>query len=26
MKNPTWQPTDSGKQYIETIKEHSKFF
>lgn len=21
MKNPTWRPTDSGKQFIETIKE-----
>lgn len=23
MKNPTWAPTDSGKQFIKTIKEHT---
>lgn len=23
MKNPTWQPTDSGRLYIQTIKEHA---
>ena len=22
IKNPTWQPTDSGKQYLESIREH----
>jgi len=23
IKNPTWQPTDSGRQFIEDIKEHA---
>jgi len=23
IKNPTWQPTDSGKQYLESIREHA---
>lgn len=23
IKNPTWQPTDSGKQYLESVREHA---